>query len=191
LRLLITGIAIFGGIHLFGMLLPRQRDALRAAMGPTVYKGTFALVSVVGFGLAIWGFAGTRSGPDAADWIYFPPDWARHVTMLLVLLAFISLGASHGRGYLKLWLRQPMSIGIALWAGGHLLANGKRADVILFGFLLLLAIADIVLSNLRGKIPHHQPQVRSDIAALLAGAALYLLFLFWFHPYVLNLPVVG
>jgi hypothetical protein len=36
--------------------------------------------------------------------------------MLLVLAGFISLTASFHRGYLKLWLRQPMSIGFALWA---------------------------------------------------------------------------
>jgi uncharacterized membrane protein len=111
--------------------------------------------------------------------------------MLLVLLGFITLGASHGKGYLKLWLQQPMSIGFALWSGGHLLANGKRADVYLFGTFFVLALLDILLSTLRGKVPSHQPQVRSDIIAVVAGVVLYAIFLFGFHPYVLNLPIVG
>lgn len=188
---LLFGILLFGGIHLFSMLLPAVRDALKARLGEKLWKGFFALVSFVGLGFMIWGFLLSRSGPLAADWLYVPADWGRHVTMLLVLLAFICLAASYGRGYLKLWLQNPMSIGIALWAAGHLLSNGKRTDVYLFGTFLLVALLDIFLSTLRGKIPVYEPQLRSDVIAVIAGMVLYVIFLFGFHPYVLNLPVAG
>ena len=188
---LFTGITLFGGIHLFSMLLPVQRDALKARLGEKTWKGLYAGISLIGLGLMVRGFMLSRSGPLAADWLYVPDDWARHVTMLLVLLGFIFIGASHGKGYLKLWLRNPMSIGIALWATGHLLANGKRTDVYLFGTFLLLALLDIVLSTLRGKAPSHEPRLRSDMIAVIAGMVLYVIFLFGFHPYVLNLPVAG
>ena len=138
----------------------------------------------------IVGFAKSRAGPLAADLLYFPADWTRHATMLLVLLAFILLGASHGKGYLKKWLHNPMSIGIALWATGHLLANGKRTDVYLFGTFLVVAVADVLMSEARGKRPSHIPRLRSDIVAVAVGVVLYAVFLFGFHPYVLNLPVV-
>jgi uncharacterized membrane protein len=111
--------------------------------------------------------------------------------MLMVLLAFISLGAAHGKGHIKLWIRHPMSIGIALWSAGHLLANGKRADVYLFGVFLALALLDIVVSTARGKFPSHEPRLRSDVIAVIAGMVLYVFFLYVFHPYALNLPVAG
>jgi uncharacterized membrane protein len=187
---LIIGIVIFGGVHLFSMLLPATRDRLRAKYGERAWKGGYALVSLIGLGLMIRGFWSSRSGPGAADLLYYPADWTQHLNMLLVLLAFIALSASHGKGYLKLWLRNPMSIGFALWSFGHLLANGKRAAVYLFGTFLVIAVLDIVLSTLRGKRPTHEPRIRSDIIAVIVGVILYLIFLFGFHPYILNLPVV-
>ncbi len=187
---MIIGIVLLGGFHLFSMLLPARRDALKLRFGEKAWKGSFALVSLVGLGFMIRGFFASRAGPGAADLLYYPADWTRHLTMLLVLLAFISLGASHGKGYLKLWLRNPMSIGFALWSFGHLLANGKRASVYMFGTFLVIALLDIILSTLRGKRPVHEPRIRSDVIAVIVGLVLYLIFLFGFHPYVLNLPVV-
>jgi glucose uptake protein GlcU len=60
----------------------------------------------------------------------------------------------------------------------------------MFGFFLALSLLDIVVSTVRGKVPHHQPQLRSDIIAVVVGVILYLIFLFGFHPYVLNTPIV-
>lgn len=109
----------------------------------------------------------------------------------MVLAAFIAIGAAHGKGYIKLWLKHPMSIGIGLWAAGHLLANGKRAAVYMFGAFLALALIDIIVSTARGKLPAYAPRIRSDVIAVIAGMVLFVIFLFGFHPYVLNLPVAG
>jgi uncharacterized membrane protein len=188
--ILLIGIVIFGGIQLFSMLAPAARDRIEERMGEGPWKGLYSLVSLFGLGLIIWGFSRTRAGPEAADFLYLPAEWTRHAAMLLVLLGFVALSAFHGKGYIKLWLQQPMSVGIALWATAHLLTNGKKADVVMFGFFLLLALLDIVLSTMRGKIPHHEPQVRSDVIAVVVGAVLYLVFLFGFHPYILNTPIV-
>jgi uncharacterized membrane protein len=84
-----------------------------------------------------------------------------------------------------------MSIGIGLWSGGHLLANGKRTDVYMFGMFFVVAMADIVMSEIRGKRPAHEPRLRSDIIAVIVGVILYFIFLFGFHPFVLSLPVAG
>ncbi len=191
MTILYAGILLFGLPHLYSMLMPGARDGLKARLGENAWKGLYSAVSLVGLGLMIWAFLQSRSGPLAADWVHVPADWSKHATMLLVLLGLISIGASHGKGYLKLWLRNPMSIGIGLWAAGHLLANGKRTDVYLFGTFLVVAVLDIVLSTLRGKVPTHQPRLRSDIIAVLVGMVLYVILLFGFHPYVLNLPVAG
>jgi uncharacterized membrane protein len=190
MTLLYLGMLLFGGIHLYSLLLPGNQNTAIDALGQGRFKMIYSILALAGLILMIWGFAGSRSGPASADQLYYLGDWPRHAAMLLVLLAFIALGASHGKGYLKLWLKQPMSIGIALWSGAHLLANGKRAAVYLFGTFFVIAILDIVLSTIRGKVPAHEPRIRSDMIAVIAGVALYAVFLFGFHPYVLNLPVV-
>jgi uncharacterized membrane protein len=191
MTLLFIGIVIFCGVHLLAMLVPDPRDRLRARLGEGPYKGLFSLVSAVGLGLMIYGFYTTRGALEPDDYLYASAPWTRHAAMGLVLLAFIFIGAAHGKGHLKLWLKQPMSIGIGLWAIAHLLANGERPDVIFFGSFLVLAVLDIILSTLRGKLPHHEPQFKSDVRAVVIGVILYLVFLFGFHPYVLNLPIVA
>lgn len=187
---LTIGILLFGGSHLFSILFPALRDSLKRSLGEKLWKGLYALVSLTGLVLMIVGYSMSRSGPATADLLYQPADWTRHATMLLVLLGFILTGAAHGKGYLKAWLHNPMSLGVGLWAGGHLLANGQRSDVYLFGIFLVVAAADVVMSEIRGKRPTHQPRIRSDIIAVLVGVVLYAIFLYGFHPYVLNLPVV-
>jgi uncharacterized membrane protein len=190
MTLLYIGTVIFGGVHLLAMIFSRARDALRARMGENPYKGVFSLVSAIGLILMIYGFytANRALAPD--DHIYTPAPWTRHAAMGLVLLAFIFLGASHGKGYLKLWLQQPMSIGFGLWAFAHLLANGERPAIIFFGVFLVIAVLDIILSTMRGRLPHHEPQLKSDVRAVIIGVILYLVFLFGFHPYILHLPIV-
>lgn len=187
---LIAGIVVFAGVHLFSMLFPGHRDKLFQRLGEGPFKGLYSLISLAGLGLMIWGFWTLSSGPAASDFIYMPAESMRHVTMLLVLLGFICLGAFHGKGYLKLWLRNPFSVSIVLWSFGHLLSNGRVYDVLLFGTFLVLAVLDIVLSTARGKRPSHEPNFRSDGAAVIIGVALYAVLLFGFHPYILNVPVI-
>src|SRR5262245_27212784 len=190
MTLLYIGTVIFVGVHLLSMSLPGPRDRLRTRMGENPYKGIFSLISAVGLILMIYGFYTANQTLEANAYIYTPAAWTRHAAMGLVLLAFIFLGASHGRGYLKLWLKHPMSIGIGLWAFAHLLANGERPAIVFFGAFLVLAVLDIILSTMRGKVPHHEPRAKSDVMAVIIGIIVYLVFLFGFHPYILNLPIV-
>lgn len=185
---LIAGMIILFGAHL--ALYTPLSPALKARLGERPFKGIFTLVSLVGLGLMIWGYSMTRSGPEAANILYWPAGWTRHAAMLLVLLAFISLAASFHKGRLKLWLRQPQSIGIALWAGAHLLANGKVSAVLFFGGFLGLALVDIAVSTARGNVPHYVPKPRHDLIAAAAGLILFGFFLLVFHPFVLNVPIV-
>lgn len=191
MTLLYIGCLLFGGSHLFSSLFPGLRDSFKAQLGEKPWKGLYSLVSLAGLVLMVVGYSQSRAGPAAADLLYEGWFEMRHLTMLLVLIAFILIGASHGKGYLKKWLHNPMSLGVVLWAGGHLLVNGQRSDVWLFGTFLLVGLADIVMSEIRGKRPQHMPRVRSDIIAVVVGVILYAIFLFGFHPYVLNVPVAG
>jgi uncharacterized membrane protein len=187
---LILGAGLFGGLHLFSTLLPQQRDALEAALGEKAWKGLYTVGVVLGVVFFVLAYR-AMGNSDTGDALYDPVRGAKHVALLASLLMFILLGASHGKGYIKHVVRHPMSLGIALWSGAHLLANGERAVVWLFGTLFVVAVADLVFSFMRGKKPTHEPQLKSDIRAVIIGLVLYAVFLFGFHPYVLGVPVVG
>ena len=179
------GIALFFGAH----IIPRTplKAVLKRMLGEGPYLGLFSLASFAGLGFLVWGFLLTRAGPEDSNLFYDPPEWGRHVTMLLVLLAFISLSASFHKGRLGLWLRHPMSFGFAFWSAGHLLANGQKTLVYMFGAFFLYAVFNIVT----GTPKTYVPKPKHDIIAPLVGLLLYAIFLFGFHPWVLNLPVVG
>ena len=184
------GIIFFAGAHLFSMLLPKQRDGLKAQWGEKHWKGAYALVSLIGLALMVTGLVSVANNTEAQEVIYAPGASARHIAMTLVLLGFIALAAAKGKSHIRKWLRNPMSVGIALWALGHLAANGMLHEILFFGTFLVVAVLDIVASELRGKRPAHVPELRSDVIAVVAGLALYVVFLLVIHPYVFRVPVL-
>ncbi len=187
---LLLGALLFGGVHVIATVLPAQRDSLKNAVGAKVWQSVFSIASVLGIVFFVLAYLNMDQDLLSQN-LYQPWPAGRHLLMLLALIMFILLGASMGKGYIRLYLRHPMSLGIALWAGGHLLVNGERAVVWLFGTLLVVALADLVFSFMRGKKPDYVPQVKSDVRAVVIGVVAYLVFLFGFHPYVLGVPVVN
>lgn len=187
---LLLGLVLFAVPHLFSLLLPAARGKLRGAMGEGPYKGGYSLVSLVGLALIVWGYHVVSNDGSQAT-AYVPNMGLKHLTMTLVLLAFILIGASHGKGYIKKWARQPMSLAILLWAVGHLLVNGMVYDVWLFGTFAAIAILDIILCEMRGKVAKFEPRVRSDIIAVVVGVLLYAVVLFWFYPSIIGVPILG
>jgi uncharacterized membrane protein len=187
MTLLYLGLLLFGGSHLFSVLCPAVRNRLSAWWGEKRYKGFYALVSVLGVVLIGIGYWQTRLN---GEMLYQPLEGAKHITMLLVLIAFILFGANGGRGYLRLWLQHPFSIGVCFWAVGHLIANGKTSVVLIYGTLLLIAVLDIALSLKRRDRVTFEPVIRRDLTAVIAGLVIYAIFLFGFHPYVLGVPVL-
>jgi uncharacterized membrane protein len=191
LTIMILGLAMFLGVHLFTIMRDR-RAALVRSIGEGPYKGLYSLVSFVGLALIVYGFARYRQG----EWIdvWYPPVWARHVAALLVLPAAILFVASYIRGNIYLKLKHPMLAGVKLWAVAHLIANGDLGSIILFGSILAWAVIDRISLKRRsdsGAPPIPAGGTRNDMIAVAGGLALYLALGLWFHPYVIGVPVFG
>jgi uncharacterized membrane protein len=184
---LILGIVLFGGSHLFSTLLPAARNGFKSALGEQTYKLTYTAVSIVG--VIFWVLAYRGAAPT--DNLYEPWAGGRHLVHLAAFLMLVLIGASHGKGYIKKFVHHPMSIGILLWSGAHLLVNGEPVVIGIFATLFVVALADIIFSTARGKMATHEPRIRSDIIALVIGVVLFAVFAFGFHPYVLGVPVTG
>jgi len=83
------------------------------------------------FGLIIWGFGLARHDPVV---LWTPPVAMRHVAALLTLIAFVLLAAAYvPRNAIKARVHHPMVLAVKVWAFAHLLANGRLADLLLFG----------------------------------------------------------
>jgi uncharacterized membrane protein len=191
LLVMILGLVLFLGVH----TLTTQRDlraSLVASWGEGGYKIGYALVSLAGLALIVWGFAHYR----ATGWInvWYPPKALKHVTVALMLPAVILVVASYIRGRIYTTLKHPMLAGVKLWAAAHLLANGDLGSIILFGSFLAWAAFDRISLKRRadsGAPPIPVGGIGNDAIAVAVGIVAYLALAFAFHPVVIGVPVVG
>jgi len=192
LAIMILGLAVFLGSHVFITMRP-ERAKLIARLGEGAYKGLFSLVSIIGIILIAYGFARYR----ATGWIeiWSPPRWTRHVTEALMWPAVIFVLAAYiPAGHMKRMLMHPMLVGVKLWALAHLIANCDLGSIILFGSFVAWAAFDRVTLKHRsdaGAPPIAVGGYRNDFIAVVAGTLVYFALGFWFHPYVIGVPVFG
>ncbi|MEP7098814.1 MAG: NnrU family protein, partial [Dokdonella sp.] len=149
MSILVLGLLIFLGIHSLRMVADGWRTRMIARLGPNGWKGLFAVVSIIGFVLIVWGFGLARQQPVL---LYAPPLWLKHLNALFTLVAFVLVVAAYvPRNHAKATVGHPMLAGVKLWALGHLLATGFVHDVVLFGAFLAWAVVDFVVSRRRDR----------------------------------------
>ena len=149
MTILILGLVLFLGVHSVRIVADDWRSTTRARIGENAWKGSYSLVSLLGFGLIIYGFGLARQ--DAVV-VWNPPMAMRHIASLLVAIAMILLAATYiPRNGIKARLHHPMILGVKTWALAHLLANGKLHDIVLFGAFLLWAVLDFRSARQRDK----------------------------------------
>ncbi len=192
MTILIVGLVIFFGAHLFSALRSREPGKdIRERLGYGRYMGLYSLVSILGFGLIIYGFGAARG----AGLMYEAPVWGRHVNMLLMAPALILLVASQlPAGHIRRRTKHPMLLAVKLWAVGHLLANGEFNSVLLFGSFLAYAVFDRIMVKRRGDQgsgPDTVILARMDLAAIVVGGGVWGAIAIWLHPVLFGVSVIG
>jgi len=189
---LALGLVLFLGIHSIRIFADPFRSTLRERVGANAWKGAYSVVSLVGFALLVWGYGDARI-TSASVWS--PPVWTRHVAALLTLPAFVLLAAGNMKGSrIKARLKHPMVLGTKLWAFAHLLANGRVADILLFGAFLVWAILSFRAARGRDRrenIVYPEGTVAGDVQVVVLGIALWLLFAFYLHVRLIGVPPFG
>jgi uncharacterized membrane protein len=191
LLVMILGLVLFLGVHTL-TTQRKLRARLVASVGEGGYKIGFALVSVAGLALIVWGFAHYH----ATEWIdvWYPPKALKHITVALMLPAVILVVAAYIRGRIYTAVKHPMLTGVKLWAAAHLLANGDLGSIILFGSFLAWAVFDRISLKRRadpGAPPIPVGGPANDLIAVAVGIVAYLALGFAFHPVVIGVPVFG
>ncbi len=176
--LLILGVALWSLAHLFPVATAGTRRRLLTRVGEPAYKGSFSLVVVASLVMMVLGWRATTPVP-----VYAPPSWGVHATQLALFVAVGLFVVSALPTNAKRVLRHPQLSGLAVWSGGHLLANGDQRSLILFGGLGLWALLSIFLINRRdGDWRKPDPRPRSaDVRVALVAVGAYLA-LYFAHP---------
>ena len=160
--LLILGVALWSAAHLFKRFAP----ARRASMGEKA-KGPIAIALIASIVLMVFGY---RMADGAVYWGR-DPMWVG-INNLLMVLAFYVFSASAAKGQ-KIWLgtklRHPQLTAVIIWAVAHLLVNGDTASFVLFGGLLIWAIAEILIINAQ-EGPWQRPErapAKKEVVAIV------------------------
>lgn len=184
--------AFFVLIHLM-ISGTRVRDVLVGKMGEGPYMGLFSLLSVAGLTWMIMAYGQART--EVWNTVYWGVgDATRHIQLLLQFIAivFVVIGLTTPnptsvkqegvlqredavKGMLRI-TRHPFLWGVAIWAIGHLIVNGDRAGMTLFGTMLVLAVAGTVSIDAKRRRalgaawePFAQQTSNIPFAAILAG----------------------
>ena len=168
------------------------RAATQVRIGEGPYKAVISVVSIVGFGLIVWGFGVARETPTM---LWLPPRGMRHAAALLTLVAFVLLAAAYvPRNAIKARLHHPMVLAVKAWALAHLLANGSVAHVVLFAAFLAWAVANFIAARKRDRALgtlYPAGTVAGTAVTVVVGLAAWLAVTFWLHGLLIGVRPLG
>lgn len=189
---LILGLVLFLGTHSVRIFAEPWRSRTLARVGEARWKGVYAVVSLVGFVLLVWGYGLARQQPVL---LWTPPVAMRHIAALLTLLSFVLLAAAYvpGNG-LKAKLHHPMVLSVKVWAFAHLLANGTLSDLLLFGSFLVWAALNFRAARRRDRaagVVYPPGRAEATAVTVVVGVVAWAVFAFWAHGALIGVRPFG
>jgi uncharacterized membrane protein len=190
--MLILGLVLFLGVHSVRIVANDWRTQVIAQRGEGTWKGLYSLLSILGFGLIIWGYGLARQQPVV---LWLPPVAMRHVAALLTLVSFVLLVAAYvPRNGIKARLHHPMVISVKVWAFAHLLCNGNLADVVLFGAFLAWAALSFRAARARDRAAQTVYPAGSAMGTaitVVVGTVAWVGFALWLHGMLIGVRPFG
>ncbi len=188
MKLLLAGLVVFLGVHSVRMLAEDWRTRMLTRWGEGPWKGLYALLSLAGLAMIVWGFDQARAQPVV---LWSPPTGMRHAASLLTLLAFVLLAAAYVPGNaIRARLHHPMVLGVKVWALAHLLSNGMLAHVLLFGAFLLWAVVNFSASRRRDRrdgVQYAPGRASATVVTVLLGIGAWAAFAFGLHGLLIGI----
>ena len=192
MTILILGLVIFLGVHSIRIVGEDWRSRQIARLGAGPWKGLYALASLVGFVLIVYGYGLARAHPVL---LWTPPVWMRLVAAALTIPAFVLLAAAYVPGNrIKTAVGHPMVAGVKLWAFAHLLANGTLAAVLLFGAFLVWAVVCFRSARRRDRatgITYPTGTAGRDAVTAIVGIIAWAVFAFLLHGWLIGTRPYG
>ena len=177
MTLLICGLLIFLGVHSVSIFADQWRNDQIAKLGVLTWKLIYSLISIAGLVLMTVGYLEARPQPIT---IWSPPPWAWQITVYFSLVSLILIAAAYvPNNAIKLKLKDPMLVGVIVWALCHLTTIGSLAGILLFGSFLVWGILDLISCRARrSNAPPTQEKasVVMTLATIAAGTVAFLPF---------------
>lgn len=192
MSLLVLGLILFFIPHSLHIVAGGWRARMIARCGLLPWKGAYAVLSLAGLVLMVWGYGETRLAPVL---LYDPPYFMRHVAAPLMLISLILAVAAYVPGnQIKAAVGHPLLAGVKLWAFAHLLTNGRLADVILFGSFLAWAVASFIVVRRRDRaagVVHPAGSGALSALVVVVGPVLWVVLAFGAHRWLTGVGPFG
>ncbi len=185
MALLSLALSIFIVTHLFPAF-PNAKTLVIEKIGRKAYITIFSFFSVISLSLIIY----AKIEAPFID-VYEPPSWSRYFALSLMLPATILIIASFLPGHIRKITGTPIFYATLLWVTAHLVANGDKASILLFGSLGLYAfVSKYLMTKQQDNSKKEEKQAHSwaDASALIGGAITYAT-LVSLHGYIIGVDI--
>lgn len=182
---LIIGLIIWSSVHFVPSIGLSIKTSVVKRFGNNAYTAIFSLLIVFSLVLIVFGWRNTTP-----TYLYFLPMTVKPISMFLLVIAFLLFGAAKHPTRIKRIIRHPQLASVVVWSSAHLLMNGDSRSVLLFGWLGVWAILEMVLINKR-EGPWVKPEVpgwKGEVKGSLISLAIFVVVVF-LHPYIAGVPV--
>ncbi len=183
--LMIAGLLLWSVVHLVPSMGAGFKANIVGDIGEQPYKGLFSLLIALSLVLIVLGWRSTTP-----TYLYTLPAFVRPLSLTLLVIAFLLLGAARQPTRIKRLIRHTQLSGVLIWAVAHLLLNGDSRGVVLFGWLGSWALLEIFFINRRDGAWEKPlaPSWGLEIRTALVSLAVFALVIF-LHPYIAGVPV--
>ena len=187
MTLLILGLVIWTIFHSMPAMAICIRRHLVCQLGEKAYGGIAALMILVSIVMMVFGWRSTIPEP-----VYFPPGYLEPVAYILMFFSLLLFIASGRATRIKQFVRHPQLTGVLLWSVAHLLQAGYDRSIMLFGWLAVWAVLEMVFINRRDGVwvKEGVPLMSVDIKLVLVTLVVYVVLLIT-HPYFSGVTLIG
>jgi len=173
---LICGLIIFLGIHSVSIFANNWRNAQVKNWGAITWKLIYSVISIAGLALITIGYLETRTQPIT---IWSPPPWAWLITVYFSLVSMVLVAAAYiPNNAFKAKLKDPMLVGVIVWAICHLTTIGSLGGILLFGSVLIWGILDL-LSCRKRRSESDTPDSQNKPTNMMTFATVVVGFVTW------------
>ncbi len=185
MEIMLLGLLLWSLVHLIPSLAQPVKKSWIGMLGEVGYKISFAAIILIALILIVYGWR--HSVPSH---LYTLPGIVRPLAILLILLTFVLFVAAKRTTRIKTVIRHPQLMGLILWSVAHLLVNGDSRSVVLFGWMAVWAILEIVFINRReGKwLKPATPEWSHEFKGLAISLVVFIVVAMA-HPYIAGVPL--
>ncbi len=186
MTLLILGLVIWTIFHSIPAMGIGIRRRLVSQLGEKAYGGIAALMILVSIVMMVFGWRSTIPEP-----VYFPPGYLEPVAYILMFFSLLLFIASGRATRIKQFVRHPQLTGVLLWSVVHLLQAGYDRSIMLFGWLAVWAVLEMIFINRRDGIwvKEAAPALAEDMKLIVVTLVFYTVVLFA-HPYLSGVDLI-